>query len=86
MKLKKAASSPDAIVVAVGGGGLLCGVVQGLQEVGWIDVPVFTSETEGAASFAISVKEGKLVTLDAIKTVATSLGAKNSYETGSRME
>lgn len=75
-EIKESGVKPDAIVVAVGGGGLLCGVIQGLQEVGWIDVPVFTSETEGAASFAISVKEGKLVTLDAIKTVATSLGAK----------
>ena len=29
---------PGAIVLAVGGGGLLCGVVQGLAEVGWREV------------------------------------------------
>lgn len=75
-EIKASGIKPDAIVVAVGGGGLFCGVVQGLHEVGWNDVPVFTAETEGAASFAKSVKEGKLITLEAIKTVATSLGAK----------
>ncbi len=75
-EIKESGIKPDAIVVAVGGGGLLCGVVQGLHEVGWSDIPVFTSETEGAASFAKSVHEGKLVTLDAITTLATSLGAK----------
>lgn len=67
---------PDAVVVAVGGGGLFCGVVQGLREVGWSNVPVFTAETEGAASFAKSVQAGELVTLDAIRTLARSLGAK----------
>lgn len=67
---------PDAIVVAVGGGGLFCGIIQGLQEVGWQDIPVFTAETEGAASLAGSVEAGKLITLDSIKTIATSLGAK----------
>ena len=26
---------PDVVVVAVGGGGLLCGVVQGMHKVDW---------------------------------------------------
>lgn len=67
---------PDAIVVAVGGGGLFCGIIQGLQEVGWQGIPVFTAETEGAASLAWSIETGKLISLDSIKTIATSLGAK----------
>lgn len=75
-EIKEDGIRPDAIIVAVGGGGLFCGIVQGLHDVGWNDVAVLTSETEGAASFAKSVKEGKLVTLDEIKTLATSLGAK----------
>lgn len=66
---------PDAVCLAVGGGGLFCGVIQGLHDMGWNDVPVFTAETEGAASFAKSVKAGKLVTLDNVNTIATSLGA-----------
>lgn len=67
---------PDAIVVSVGGGGLLCGVLEGLHDAGWTDVPVLTTETEGAASFATSLREGRHVTLDAIDTVATTLGAR----------
>jgi L-serine/L-threonine ammonia-lyase len=49
---------PGVIVVAVGGGGLLCGVLEGLSRVGWSDVPVLAVETEGAASFAASVAAG----------------------------
>jgi L-serine/L-threonine ammonia-lyase len=67
---------PGAIIVAVGGGGLMCGVLEGLHKVGWGDVPVIAVETEGAASFAASVREGKVVRLKEINTVATSLGAK----------
>lgn len=67
---------PDIVVVAVGGGGLLCGVLQGLHQVGWQDVPVCTVETEGAASFARSVEVGELITLERLTSVATSLGAR----------
>lgn len=75
-EIKDSNIKPDAIVVAVGGGGLLCGIAQGLHEVNWNDIPIFTAETEGAASFAESVKTGQLITLKEIKTIATSLGAK----------
>lgn len=67
---------PDAVIAAVGGGGLLCGVLEGLERHGWQDVSVFSVETAGAASFAASIKAGKLITLERIHTVATSLGAK----------
>jgi L-serine/L-threonine ammonia-lyase len=71
---------PDAIVVAVGGGGLFCGVIQGLYDVGWEDIPVFSAETEGAASLAQSIQEGRKVTLNTIKTIARSLGARQVAE------
>jgi len=45
-------------------------------QVGWGDVPVLTVETEGADSLAASVREGRLVTLPAITSIATSLGAR----------
>jgi L-serine/L-threonine ammonia-lyase len=67
---------PDAIVLSVGGGGLLCGVVEGLQRNGWQDVPILAVETEGTASLAASLKQGQMVTLDRITGAATSLGAK----------
>lgn len=67
---------PDAIIAAVGGGGLMCGILDGMQRNNWLDVATFSVETEGAASFAATVKAGKLVTLPKIDTIATSLGAK----------
>lgn len=67
---------PGALVVSVGGGGLLCGVLEGLHQMGWKDVPVVAVETEGTASFAASVQAGHLVTLDRITSVATTLGAR----------
>lgn len=56
-------AKPGAIVVAVGGGGLLAGVVAGLQQVGWQDVPIIAAETLGAHSFHEALKAGRLVTL-----------------------
>ena len=41
---------PDAVVVAVGGGGLLSGICQGLHQVCWEDVPVVAMETVGCDS------------------------------------
>ncbi len=67
---------PDTIVLSVGGGGLLCGVIEGLRRNGWQDVAVLAVETEGTASLATSLEQGRLVTLNKITGVATSLGAK----------
>ncbi|XP_006640503.1 serine dehydratase-like [Lepisosteus oculatus] len=69
-------SKPGALVVAVGGGGLLCGVVKGLKEVGWDDVPVIAMETKGADCLNAAVTAGKLVTLPDITSEAKCLGAK----------
>lgn len=63
-ELKETLSAkPGAIALSVGGGGLLCGVVQGLQEVGWGDVPIIAMETDGAHSFHTAITAGKLVSL-----------------------
>jgi L-serine/L-threonine ammonia-lyase len=67
---------PDAVVVSVGGGGLYSGIVEGLRRNGLTNVPVLAVETEGTASFHAAMREGKLVELEAIRGVATSLGAK----------
>ena len=66
----------DAVVVSVGGGGLLAGVVDGLRRNGLAQVPVVAVETEGAASLAAALAAGRLVTLPAISSVASSLGAR----------
>ena len=74
--------APDAIVVCVGGGGLLAGVYEGLARSGWSGVPVVAVETEGAASFARArgwsadlAAQKQSPPLDAIESIATSLGA-----------
>ncbi|MBN1221215.1 MAG: pyridoxal-phosphate dependent enzyme [Anaerolineae bacterium] len=67
---------PDVLVVSVGGGGLLCGILEGLHRNCWADVPVLAVETEGADSFAASVAAGQLATLPQISSIATTLGAK----------
>lgn len=72
----EAGLEPAHVVLSVGGGGLLCGVVQGLRAHGLTQVPVLAVETEGAASFHDSVKAGHPVTLPAITTIALTLGAK----------
>ncbi|MDU9394426.1 pyridoxal-phosphate dependent enzyme [Pseudomonas sp. zfem002] len=72
--------TPDAVVLAVGGGGLLSGVCEGLRRNGWDDVPVFAVETAGAASLAAAMAKGERVVLDSIDSVATSLGAKQVSE------
>jgi L-serine/L-threonine ammonia-lyase len=66
----------DVVVCAVGGGGLMCGVLEGLHRNSLAHVPVIAVETEGAASLHASVLAGQLVTLPAITSIATTLGAK----------
>lgn len=68
--------APDAIVLSVGGGGLLCGVVEGLQRNNWGTIPVIAVETIGADSFSQTVKAGHLIELPAIQSIASSLGAR----------
>lgn len=57
---------PGAIVLSVGGGGLLNGVVEGLRRAGWADVPIVAMETMGAHSLNAAMKAGELVTLPEI--------------------
>lgn len=72
----KQADKPDALVLSVGGGGLLLGVLEGLEKVGWQDVPVYSVETMGADSMYQSLMAGKPVQLNAITSIATTLGAR----------
>lgn len=75
-EVAQAGIGPDAVVLSVGGGGLLCGVIEGLRRNGWSHVPVVAVETEGAASFHQSVQAGHRVELASITSIATTLGAK----------
>ena len=67
---------PDVVLAAVGGGGLACGLLEGMHQQSWEDIPLIAVETAGADSFAQSVHTGSLITLPKITSRATSLGAK----------
>ncbi len=67
---------PSGVLVSVGGGGLLSGVIEGLRRNAMAEVPVFAAETVGAASLHAALAAGERVTLGAISSIATSLGAK----------
>jgi L-serine/L-threonine ammonia-lyase len=73
-------SPPGTIILSVGGGGLLCGILEGLQKVHENDVKIpmphiICSETDGAASFHASYTAKTIVQLSEITSIATSLGA-----------
>ncbi len=67
---------PGAVLLSVGGGGLLAGVMEGLARNGWGDVPVLAAETHGAASLHAAMQAGTRVELPTIDSLATSLGAR----------
>lgn len=67
----------DAIVCSVGGGGLFSGIMQGVEEFGIQHrTRVIAVETEGADALSQAVQKMELVTLPAITSLATSLGAR----------
>ena len=72
--------APDVVVLSVGGGGLLCGVVEGLHRQGWGHVPVIAVETAGADSLAQAMSANRRVELPGISSIATSLGARQVSE------
>ncbi|NCG18611.1 MAG: pyridoxal-phosphate dependent enzyme, partial [Rhodobacterales bacterium] len=76
---------PGSVVVSVGGGGLLVGVLQGLEAAGWADVPVLAVETHGSASLGAAMAAGRPTRLDEIRTVALSLGAKQVADEALRL-
>lgn len=70
----------DCVVLSVGGGGLLSGIVAGLERNGVSKTPVIAIETAGADSLTQSVKQGSRIELPAITSITTSLGAKQVCE------
>ncbi|EPQ67890.1 Bgt-797 [Blumeria graminis f. sp. tritici] len=65
----------DSIVCSVGGGGLLVGLIEGLDTYGILpDTTIVAVETRGAESLNVSLRKGELLRLPAIESIATSLG------------
>ena len=74
-------SAPDVLVCSVGGGGLFNGLMDGIAKLeAWKKTTVLALETAGAESLAQSLKQGKLITLPGITSMATSLGATRVSE------
>ncbi len=67
---------PQAILLAVGGGGLLLGVLEGLRRAGWRDTQVFAVEPEHAAALGPSLLRGEVVELARPQSLAGSLCVK----------
>lgn len=78
---------PDVIVASIGGGGLISGILSGVQHFS-PSTKVFGVETEGADSMYQSHKAGRIVELPAITSIAETLGARKTgkfqFETVSR--
>jgi L-serine/L-threonine ammonia-lyase len=73
-------AEPDMVIAAVGGGGLLCGLMEGMERNGWKNSTFLGAETSGAASLAKVIKEGEWGAIASIDTIATSLGARQVAE------
>ncbi len=73
-QLAAAGQTPDAIIVAVGGGGLSAGVACAVKQLR-AKTMVYAVEPEGADSLARSMRAGTPQAIDAVRTIADSLGA-----------
>lgn len=76
LKEQLSGNPPAAIICPVGGGGVMNGIIMGLQDIGWKNVPVIAVETHGSNAFQASVVAGKLITLPKIATIASGLASR----------
>lgn len=65
----------DAVVVPIGGGGLIAGVAYTLKNLN-PNVKVYGVQATGAPSMANSVRDGKIERLDAVSTIADGIAVK----------
>lgn len=69
----------EAIVVPVGGGGLISGVAYAAKAL-HPDIKVYGVQAAGAPSMVDSVRQGKILTLDSVSTVADGIAVKEPGE------
>jgi threonine dehydratase len=73
-QVREAGSSLDAVIVAAGGGGLTGGVACAVKQMS-PETSVYVVEPEGADTMYRSFQAGSPQSLDAVRTIADSLGA-----------
>lgn len=71
--------SIDAVVVPIGGGGLISGVAFAIKSLR-PNIKVYGVQAAGAASMFTSVKEGKINTIPAVSTFADGIAVKSPGE------
>ncbi len=69
----------DAVVCAIGGGGLISGVACAIKSLN-PNIKVYGVQAEGAPSMYNSIKAGKPVCLDSVKTIADGIQVKEPGE------
>jgi len=74
LEISEQCSSFDAVIVPVGGGGLIAGVANALKQVR-PDCEIFGVEPEGADSMRRSIEAGSPQSIGKVRTIADSLGA-----------
>ncbi|KAF2832138.1 tryptophan synthase beta subunit-like PLP-dependent enzyme [Ophiobolus disseminans] len=67
-------SAPDVIICSVGGGGLINGICQAMDDINMQSPTILAMETAGAESLHASLKAREVITLPKITSQATSLG------------
>ncbi|MFP4209543.1 MAG: threonine ammonia-lyase, biosynthetic [Wenzhouxiangella sp.] len=77
--LRQCATSPDAVFVPVGGGGLLAGVAAAVKSLSPA-TKVIGVEPDGAASFAAALKAGKPVDIGSVNLFADGAAVRKAGE------
>ncbi len=77
LELTEQVSPLDAVIVPVGGGGLIAGISAAVKQ-GMSDCKVYGVEPEGADTMSRSFKSGKPEKIDKVDTIADSLGAPHA--------
>lgn len=79
--LAQQGQSFDCVICSVGGGGLLNGVLLGLKRNNLAHLPVIAVETRGADSLNAALNAGQWISLPAITSIASTLGARQVSHT-----
>ncbi|XP_065336521.1 L-serine dehydratase/L-threonine deaminase-like [Cloeon dipterum] len=66
---------PGCFIASIGGGGLVKGLLDGMNRHGWSDVPLVAVETEGADCVRRALQAGRPVEMDKITSIAVTLGS-----------
>ncbi len=77
LELSEQAENLDAVIVPVGGGGLIAGIASCMKQIN-PDIAVLGVEPEGADTMSRSFVSGKPEAIEKVNTIADSLGAPHA--------